>query len=193
MGTGANDRVSPGRVVAIFAVLLAVWLGSQFLPRRQEPPPPLAPVQAESRLRSVGLADNPDWDGLPELFAVWADKVAWDDQKVCFAYWHPGARTYAYFFEATRRDGSYRFNEVSLRQLLEQGYQAENGDDPAQVARRESETSTHPFVFLNRPGLSIRKSEPRIEAPRPSDPAKPTIELKPAPLVLPPPAKTEPR
>jgi len=194
MPKGVNERVSPGRVVLILTMLLAVWLGFQFFPRRREPPPTLAPVKAETRLRAAGLADNPDWAGLPELFAVWADKVEWEGNTVHFAYWHPGARAYAYFFEAIRRDGRYRFQVVSPQRLAEEGYQAENGDDPAQLARRETEASTHPFVFLHRVRLESLRASPVIIAPLP-EPAKSSIpvELKPSPLVETPSATANPR
>ncbi|HWA26366.1 MAG TPA: hypothetical protein VG734_11945 [Lacunisphaera sp.] len=100
-------------MILVLAALLAIWIGFQFHPQRKGSPPPLAPVQAESRLRSVGLRDNLDWDGLPEFFAIVADKAEWKDGKTRFSYWHPVMKDYSYYFEATRENGRVRFREIA--------------------------------------------------------------------------------
>lgn len=112
MDLAANQRVSPNRAMLILALLLAVWLGFQFYPRRQ-PAPLLPPVMAESKLRAVGLADNLDWEGLPEFFAIVADKAEWKEDRTRFAYWHPVMKTYSYYFEATRGSAGFRFREIA--------------------------------------------------------------------------------
>ena len=141
MDPAAHQSIAPNRVMLIFALLLAAWLVFEFYPRKK-PVPPLPPVAAESKLHAVGLADNADWEGLPELFAPWTDKLTWKDDKTIFAYWNPGYRAYTYFFEVTRSNGRYRFRALS---------QSESDGDEELVAESvpEGETSpTHPFVFL---------------------------------------------
>jgi hypothetical protein len=75
---------------------------------------PAPPVQKRplSKLESVGLRDYRDWDGLPEIFAVWADKAHWENGRTRFAYWNPATRSYSYFFEARRTSKGYRFREI---------------------------------------------------------------------------------
>ncbi|MES1194848.1 MAG: hypothetical protein ABUL65_03065, partial [Opitutus sp.] len=93
MDPAANQRIAPNRVMLILALLLGVWLVFQLLPQKK-PAPSMAPVMAESKLRSVGLPDNPDLGALPEIFAVWADRAEWKDGRTRFAYWHPVMKTY---------------------------------------------------------------------------------------------------
>ncbi len=190
MNPAANQRIAPSRVLLILVMLLAVWLGFQFYPRKK-PVPPMVPVAAESKLRSVGLADNPDWDGLPEQFAVWADKISWNNNTVRFAYWNPGSRSYSYFFEARRRDSKYRFRAVSLQEPSNEAndFYAEEGLDVSDDVRRDTESPTHPFVFPLS-GLRLPTNAVTIPLPHRGVPVytKPTvpIDLKPAPLVVPP-------
>ncbi len=113
MDPAANQRVAPNRVLLILALLLAVWSVFQFWPQPRKPVPALPPVAAESKLQSVGLANNPDWEGLPQFFAIVADQAEWNDGKTRFAYWHPVMKTYAYYFEATRENGRVRFREIA--------------------------------------------------------------------------------
>jgi hypothetical protein len=112
MNPSVNQRVSPNRVALILALLLAAWLVFEFYPRKK-PAPSFPPVAAESKLHAVGLADNPDWDGLPEFFALWADHAEWKDGRTRFAYWHPVMKTYSYYFEATRSGEGVRFREIA--------------------------------------------------------------------------------
>ncbi|MBX3738391.1 MAG: hypothetical protein KF715_16970 [Candidatus Didemnitutus sp.] len=72
-------------------------------PREKHPP---------TKLESVGLRDYRDWDGLPEIFAVWADRAHWKNDRTRFSYWNPGTSTYSYFFEARRTANGYRFREI---------------------------------------------------------------------------------
>lgn len=73
-------------------------------PRTVELPP--------SKLAAVGLRENRDWDGLPEIFAVWADNAYWQNNRTRFAWWNPGTDSYSYFFEAHRTPAGIRFREV---------------------------------------------------------------------------------
>lgn len=68
--------------------------------------------RALTKLESVGLRDYRDWDGLPEIFAVWADRALWKNERTRFSYWNPGTSTYSYFFEARRTAKGYRFREI---------------------------------------------------------------------------------
>jgi len=113
MGPRVDQRISPNRVALVLVLLLAAWLVFQFLPRKGKPVPAMAPVAAESRLRSVGLADNPDWEGLPEFFTLMAAKAEWKDGRTRFAYWHPVMKTYSYYFEAIRDGADFRFREIA--------------------------------------------------------------------------------
>lgn len=190
MDPGVNQRVSPNRVVLILVLLLVVWLSFQFYPRKKSAPS-FPPVAAESKLRIAGLADNPDWDGLPEQFAVWADKISWNDDKVRFAYWNPGSRSYSYFFEAKRVKGMYRFRAVSLQEPSREAdeFYTEDGLEVTDDFRLETESPTHPFVFP-RPWLRIPTNaitlplQPKV-VPVHTKPTVP-IDLKSAPLVVPP-------
>lgn len=113
MSTRVYQRVSPNTAGLIFVLLLAAWLVFLFLPRQQEPAPLVAPVVTASKLLAVGLADNPDWDGLPEFFAIIADKAEWKDGRTRFAYWHPVMKTYSYYFEAIRNGERVSFKEIT--------------------------------------------------------------------------------
>ena len=191
MSSTVNQRVAPNRVALILVLLLAVWLAFQFYPRSAKPAPSMAPMMAESKLHAVGLADNPDWAGLPELFAVWADKISWNKDTVRFAYWNPGSRSYSYFFEARRHVGSYRFSTLSPQELSndDNAFYAEDGADATDVARRDSESPTHPFVFprpLNRmPTNSLSKPLLPKGVPVYTKPKVP-INLKPDSISIPP-------
>ena len=112
MNPQVKQRVSPNWVALSLALLLAVWLGFQFLPQKKPALPPVMAV-AESKLHAVGLADNPDWEGLPEFFAIVADKADWREGRTRFAYWHPVMKTYSYYFEATRDGERVSFKEIS--------------------------------------------------------------------------------
>lgn len=191
MDPAANQRIAPGRVLLIMVLLLAVWLIFQFWPQKKPAPAPLPPVQAESKLQAVGLANNPDWDGLPEQFAVWADKISWNDDTVRFAYWNPGSRSYSYFFEAKRVKGKYRFRAVSLQESSSEAndFYAEDGLEVTDDVRLEIESPTHPFVFP-RPWTRIPTTAVTLPLPSRVVPVytKPTvpIDLKSAPMVVPP-------
>jgi hypothetical protein len=184
MDPAANQRVSANRVVLILALLLGVWLAFQFYPRRKEPPPPLPPVAAESKLRAAGLADNPDWEALPEFFAVWADKIEWDNDKTQFAYWNPGSSTYSYYFETSRANGHYRFRALSRQEIAaieDLVVESKESDTPPFVFRRarHAETST---PVAGQPGIKLITPQPPSVK----------VELAPAPLPVPPPPPITP-
>jgi hypothetical protein len=107
------SRIPANQVGLVFALLLAIWLAFTFIPRSEKPAPAVAPVVVESKLHAAGLEDNPDWEGLPEIFAIWADHAEWKEGKTRFAYWHPVMKSYSYNFEADRVKGGYRFREIA--------------------------------------------------------------------------------
>ncbi|MBI2511544.1 MAG: hypothetical protein HYV96_06160 [Opitutae bacterium] len=82
-----------------------------------------------TKLESVGLRDYRDWDGLPELFAVWADKAHWKNDRTRFSYWNPGTRSYSYFFEARRTPDGFRFREIPEPRDRGFEWDSEAGDD----------------------------------------------------------------
>ena len=117
-----DNRISANKVGLILVLLLAVWLFLSLYPRSEKPAPAAVTAVAASKLRAVGLEDNPDWDGLPEIFAIWADHAEWKDGKTRFAYWHPGNKTYSYYFEAVRQPEGYRFRAISEPPIAETGH-----------------------------------------------------------------------
>jgi len=159
MNPPANQRIAPKGVVLILALLLGVWLVFQFLPEKKPASPTPPVVVTESKLHAVGLADNPDWEGLPELFAVWADQLNWENDKTAFAYWDPWAKSYAYFFEVTRQNGRYRFRLASKEVLRRENvyYQhEEGGPDSEEVPELTAHSDTHPFVFLSKISVKLQ-------------------------------------
>jgi len=111
----AQARTSAAKAGWLVAVLFFGWLLFLFLPRPADeatPAPPPAPAPSTSLTRA-GLPDYTDWVGLPEIFAIWADRAEWKNGKTRFAYWHPVTKSYAYYFEATRVEGGYRFREIA--------------------------------------------------------------------------------
>jgi len=196
MNPAANQRIAPGRVLLIMVVLLAVWAGFQFWPQKKPAPSPwLPPVQAESKLQAVGLANNPDWAGLPELFAVWVDQIPWVNDRTYFAYWDPGATAYAYFFEATRGKEGIRFRSAEGlgSMFVPEGASGESlRFDDEELARyaaeRRAGSPTHPFVFpkrsdLQKPIIVVHKPSQSFFVDRIDQPS-----LKPIPTPISPPA-----
>lgn len=121
-GTSRFSPVAASWLVALGFVGLLVLL---FWPAPEEPPPPPPPVNARppSALTKVGLPDDPDLEGLPGFFAVWADSAEWKDNTTIFAYRHPVSGEFMFFFEATRTSEGFRFRpikrpaDVPLREL----------------------------------------------------------------------------
>lgn len=123
--------------------------------REEKVEPPKTPVAlpGEAELAAVGLRYNVDWVGLPEYFAIWADRAHWYQDKVRFAYWDSGSKAYDYFFEATREGKSVRFRAIARAEALEEeeGSHAREylGSDPNMTEQERSEQyPAHPFVFM---------------------------------------------
>jgi hypothetical protein len=195
----ALDQRSPvakaGWLVGLF---LLGWLAFLFIPWpwRTPPPEPMPRmvVHAPSKLQMAGLENNPDWEGLPEFFAVWADHAGWENEKAQFAYWNPGTQSYSYFFEAIRRGGEIRFRPIPQPKFVEEeaslegdGYfQYKDGHGAVMVAETDLKTDspTHPFVFFH--PLKLPKTGPDFEPVEQKhvSPEKPRVEIdvRPAPL-----------
>ena len=114
MSTRGKGQFSVAQSGWLMALLFFGWLAFLLLPGPKPKPAPLPPfvVKAPSRIVALGLADNPDLEHLPEYFALYADKAEWKDDKTVFAYWHPGAQRFEYFFEATRNGKKYYFKAL---------------------------------------------------------------------------------
>jgi hypothetical protein len=100
-------------------------------------------VKPPSKLQAVGLPDNPDFEGLPEFFAVWAEHAEWKDNRTIFAYWHPGAQDFAYYFEAIRGPEGFRFRPIPEPNLGDDQYLEEK---PEGSPIRFYRTHTYPLV-----------------------------------------------
>jgi len=107
-------RTSTAAAGWLFLLLFAGWLTFVFAPRSKPPVAarPKSEATKPSKLAAVGLPDNPDLEGLPDYFALWADKADWVNDRALFAYWSPGAMDYSYYFEAIRKDGKIRFRPI---------------------------------------------------------------------------------
>lgn len=152
MKAPASGRISAAKTGWIIALLMLGWVLFLVLPfgREEKIDSPKTPVErpGEAELAAVGLGYNVDWIGLPQYFAVWADRIGWAGDETEFAYWNPGSRSYSYIIKATRVGGRYRFRYVST------------GPTVNLASDSVPESDTHPFVFLV------------VEAPSPAEPVR---------------------
>lgn len=156
MSGSDSRRIPPNRVALSLVLLLIAWLVFSFYPREKTPPPTAAPLPvAESKLRAVGLEDNANWEGLPELFAVWEGHAGWKNDKAQFAYWDQWSRSYAYFFEASRVNGKVRFREIPEPEFIEGSgssfaliFVSEPGICMVADTDLKTESPEHPFIFF---------------------------------------------
>ncbi len=152
-----------GWLIAAFVVsgpLLFLFLVT---PREETPADPPARVAAPaspSRLAAVGLRENPDWDAMPEIFALWAGRAHWVDDRTRFAWWHPGAQRHAYFFEARRTATGVRFREI--REPRDEAFEW----DP--------QAADSPLRLYLPVAIDIREAPP-LAPPRPPPAVPPTI------------------
>lgn len=191
MSPSAGQRFTTRQTGWIALAVFGGWLVFLLLPSRPPPKPvtpDLPPVRAQSKLEAVGLRDNVDWVGLPELFAVWADRIHWDGDEVRFAYWHPGSRRYAYILEATRTTEGIRFRALS-------GVEAQSYERLAAEAVAEGTVAdTHPFLFLFEPADASSPALPPLKpnpGAAPDSVPKAGVDLKADSLVPPQPPVPE--
>src|SRR6218665_3764229 len=106
MNAGASERLSVAKTGWVIAALIVGWTLFLLLPfgRQEEPTPARVPGEhpVEAELAAVGLRYNVDFVGLPQYFAIWADRIEWKGNETEFAYWNPGTRSYSYIIRATR-------------------------------------------------------------------------------------------
>jgi hypothetical protein len=140
-----SGRISVAKAGWFIVVFLIAWPLFVLVPFGHKPTPPvphLSPWSPTSKLPAVGLVPNSDWEGLPELFAVWQEHAEWNEGKTQFAYWHPGSRSYVYFFEARREAGATRFRALTDAEAITGGLMAQTID-------LTENSPTHPFLFLH--------------------------------------------
>ncbi len=136
MSPALQQRSPVAKAGWLVGVFIVGWLAFLFVPwpgRNRAPEPlPKMIVRPPSKLQAVGLPDNPDFIGLPEFFAVCASRAEWEDNRTRFAYWHPGAQDYSYYFEATRVAGGFRFRQIAeLKEDEKHAFeQKSEGTDP---------------------------------------------------------------
>ena len=108
-----SGKISAAKTALILLFLLAVWLAFFALPSRKNIGVQIPRGDSGATKHPLlGLSDNPDLGGLPEIFEIWSAKAEWINGTTRFAYWHPGMKTYAYYFEAVRNDQGVRFREI---------------------------------------------------------------------------------
>src|SRR6478736_128647 len=173
MNAQASERMSAAKTGWVIVLLMVAWAAFLILPFGRDEKSEASKVGAlqpgEAELAAVELRYNVDWIGLPQYFAVWADRIVWAGDRTEFAYWDPASRSYAYQFEAIRAGKGYRFKLLSV--------------EPAALLSSESvsESDTHPFVF------TLAKVEPPLEPGRPltvSAPSASPVENAPVKLDL---------
>ncbi len=189
MTASATESTSAAKATWFVALIFVAWLVFLLVPfPRPEPPaapPPL--VGLASRLQKVGLPDFPEWDALPDIFAIWAYRADWNGNKTRFAYWNPGANDYTYFFEATRTAQGFRFREIAKPPE----YRAYEAQYPDGVPTSEE----HPLLLIRRASLpplyrdydvmgGIHQREPGMPLSVPVDIPKPDIQPPPATIPI---------
>lgn len=197
----ATERTSAAKAGWIIGLFFLGWLAFLFGPLAKSGTKEVRPVvtMPPSKLRAVGLPDNPDLDGLPELFAVFSESAEWKGDRTQFAYWHPTNRAYSYFFEAIRKNGKIRFRPISKAEALASKaylkdgvyYKADPLLDASQTAETifESESPTHPFVFFHSLDIPRIHVPPRPPSSRSFSPVQPPVSV---PIDLPKPDGLQP-
>src|SRR6188768_187130 len=119
MNAQASERMSAAKTGWVIVLLMVAWAAFLVLPfgreEKSEAPKVAVAQPGEAELAAVGLRYNVDWIGLPQYFAVWADRIAWAGNQTVFAYWDPSSRSYAYQFEAIRAGRGHRFRLLSVK------------------------------------------------------------------------------
>ncbi len=185
MSTAGSRTIPANKVGLIGGLLLLGWLAFALWPDRLAPKLAAAPIPVESKLQAVGLADNVDWEGMPELFAVWSEHAGWKDDKAQFAYWDRNDRSYSYFFEATRVNGKVRFRAMSEPDFIKDSgssyaliYAGEPGICMVADQDLKTESPEHPFIFFKPVPVqwSVRRSA-IPDAPGNTGTTKPVIKI----------------
>lgn len=174
-----KNRLSPAFTGWVIGGLFVGMLILLFWPAPKDAPAPPPPVieRPPSELTKVGLPDDPDLEGLPGFFAIWADYAEWKDDKTIFAYRHPVSGEYSYFFEARRTPEGFRFRPVRRPT-------GEELEDPL--------VPNIPIRFFRPPGPPVRDLFRVGPEPPPNTPP-PNLRVDMGPLMVPlPEVETEP-
>lgn len=135
-GSTATKRIPVGKFawLVVAAVVAAPALFFALVePKPREESSAQTAKLPPSKLQAVGLRENRDWDGLPEIFAVWAPRAYWQNDRARFAYWNPGTESHSYFMEARRTPQGYRFKEI--KEPREEGFGWDRDADPESPLR----------------------------------------------------------
>jgi hypothetical protein len=129
--SAADSRIPLGKLA--WLVVAAVIAAPALFFALVEPTPrtPVEPAKVElppSKLKAVGLRENRDWDTLPEIFALWAPRAHWENDRTRFAFWNPGTESHSYFLEARRTSTGYRFREI--KEPRDEGFEWDRDADP---------------------------------------------------------------
>lgn len=120
-----SNKIPLGQLGWVVLVAVAAAPLGFFYLAQPKPRPPAEPLPAvalpRTKLSAVGLRENRDWDGLPDIFALWSAKAHWRNDRTRFSYWNPGTQSRSYFFEARRTAQGVRFREIP--EPTQAGYQ----------------------------------------------------------------------
>ncbi len=165
-------RISVAKAGWFIVAFLIVWPLFLLWPGRskQEPSRRLSGTPITSKLLAVGLEDNPEWEGLPELFAVFESRAGWINDRAQFAYWDRWSHSYAYFFEATRVNGAVRFHSIPEPDFIDGSGSSYAkiyaGEEPGMCmvsdSDLKSESPEHPFVFFRPVPAQVDMPLPRL-------------------------------
>lgn len=169
-----TEKIPVGKLGWIVLVLvLGAPLAFFFLatPKEREAESDTPPQKRElTKLESVGLRDYRDWDGVPQIFALWAGRAHWKNNRTRFSYWNPGTNSHSYFFEARRTTNGYRFREIPEPRDAGYEWDQDAGDEsPLRLylpVRRRPEDPVTPLETRESP------SEPASSAPDAGSPQK---------------------
>ncbi|MBA4137386.1 MAG: hypothetical protein C0518_08745 [Opitutus sp.] len=131
-----NSRIPVGKFgwLVVAAVVAAPFLFFALVTPKEKPVSEPTKIELPpSKLEAVGLRENRDWDGLPEIFAVWAPRGHWQNDRTRFSYWNPGTESHSYFFEAQRTREGFRFKEI--KEPRDEGFEWDRDADPDSLLR----------------------------------------------------------
>jgi hypothetical protein len=173
----------------VLALLFSGLVAYMFVPwpKKHEPgteqvPAAVPSAKPPSKLAAYGLPDNPDLEQLPEMFAKFAERGTWVNNRVPFAYWHPGAQRFAYFFEAIRVNGSYRFRTIPEVSYIENDKESDTWPIlfySELVDMTPGEKSVSPGQGVGQPAPLKMKVELQQIPVEILEPAAPMLNLKP--------------
>ena len=171
MKTPVLEHTSAAKAGWLVAALTTGWLVFLLRPVPVEEKAPSVPLFAlpVTSLTRVGLAEYTDWEGLPEIFATWADRAEWKAGRTRFAYWHPVMKNYSYYFEAIRVEDGYRFREIP--EPGDEGYEWDPGaseDSPLRLFLPKGPELVSVPVTRTDHGMVVHPTPKKIEIELPA-------------------------